>query len=74
MIFTKRLTKKEEEEERRTKQSLDSPQTIEANKYLKISSFLVELYFSKLPFSFLKDFYIKSINIFKYVQGSAIVP
>ena len=30
LISKKRLT--EEEEERRTKQSLDSPQTIEANK------------------------------------------
>ena len=33
MIFTKSLKK---EEERRTKQSLDSPQTIEANKKIKI--------------------------------------
>ena len=30
LIFTKRLT--ERKKERRTKQSLDSPQTIEANK------------------------------------------
>ena len=37
MISKKPLTE-EEEEERRTKQSLDSPQTIEANKNSSITS------------------------------------
>ena len=31
-LISKKRLKKKEEEERRTKQSLDSPQTIEANK------------------------------------------
>ena len=40
MIFTKRLMKKE----RRRKQSLDSPQTIEANKKISVKTTVAEIF------------------------------